>query len=95
MGRGGADHAVIGLAQRGQRQRIGRRAVEHEEHLAIAGEQGAEGIGGAARPCVVAIGDRGAVIGRGHGGQRFGADARIVVAGELLGFCGCHSMLQS
>jgi hypothetical protein len=48
MGRGGADHAVIGLAQRGQRQRIGRRAVEHEEHLAIAGEQGAEGT--AARP---------------------------------------------
>ncbi len=35
MGGGRADHAVIGLAERGQRQRIGRRAVEGEEDLGV------------------------------------------------------------
>ena len=62
MRRRRADHAVIGLAQRGQRQRIGRGAVEGEEHLGIGfRKQLPERIRGALRPGIVAIGGRVAI----------------------------------
>ena len=51
-----ADDAVVGLAERGQRQRIGRGAVEDEEHLARAFELHAKGIRRPRRPLVLAIG---------------------------------------
>ena len=86
MGGGRADHAVIGLAERRQRQRIGRGAVEGEEHLAIGGEQGAEGVRGALGPVIVAISGSMAAIGLFHRFPGFGADPGIIVAGELLHF---------
>ena len=84
MGRIGADHAVVGLAQGGQRQRVGGRAVEGEEDLALRLEQGAEGVSGARRPGILAIGGGVAAVGRLHRGPGLRADAGIVVAGELL-----------
>ncbi len=43
------DDAVIALAERGQGQRVGRRAVEDEKHLAIRLEQFAQRVGRALR----------------------------------------------
>jgi len=79
-----ADHAVVALAQRGQRQRVGGRAVEDEVDIAIGGEDFAQAVGDAARPFVVAVAGGVAVVGGEEGLQGFGADARAVVAGELL-----------
>ncbi len=80
----GADDAVIALAQRGQGQGVGGSAVEGEEHLAVGLEQLAEVLGGPFGPLIVAIGALVALVGLLHRGPGFGADAGIVVAGELL-----------
>jgi hypothetical protein len=78
------DHAVIGLAERGQRQRVGGGAVEDEEHLAIGLEQPPEAVGRGLRPGIGAVGGGVAGIGRLHRGEGLRADPGIVVAGELL-----------
>jgi hypothetical protein len=79
-----ADHAVVALAQRGQRQRVGDGAVEDEIDVAIGLEQRAQAVGDAPRPVVLAVAGGIAGIGGEQGLQGFGADARAVVAGELL-----------
>src|SRR3546814_4702869 len=84
MRRRGADDAVIGLAERRKRQRSGRSPVEREKDLAVGLKERAERIGGARGPFVIAIGGRRGCICRGHRGPGFGADAGIIVAGELL-----------
>jgi hypothetical protein len=84
--RGGrTDDAVIALAERGQRQRIGRRAVEGEKDLAFGLEQRAEGVGGAVGIGVLAISRDIAPVRLGHGGPGLGTDSGIIVAGKLLG----------
>ena len=85
MRRGRADHAMIALAQGGERQRIGRRAVEREEHLALGLEQRAERVRRAVGEGVFAISGDIALIRLGHRCPGLGADSGIVVAGELLG----------
>src|SRR3546814_15067860 len=52
--------------------------------LAVGLKERAERIGGARGPLVIAIGGRRGGICRGHRGPGFGADAGIIVAGELL-----------
>src|SRR3546814_8626537 len=52
--------------------------------LAVGLKERAERIGGARGPFVIAIGGRRGGICRGHRGPGFGADAGIIVAGELL-----------
>ncbi|MNC26131.1 hypothetical protein D3C75_742520 [compost metagenome] len=85
----GADHAVVALAQRGQGQGVGGGAVEGEEHFAVGFEQLAEVFRGAFGPLVVAVGAVVAMVGLFHRCPGFGADAGIVVAGELLALI-CH-----
>lgn len=85
----GADDAVVALAQRGQGQGVGSGTVEGEEHLAVGFEQVAEVFRGALGPLVVAVGAIVAVVGLFHCCPGFGADAGIVVAGELLALI-CH-----
>ncbi|MCY1182867.1 hypothetical protein D9M73_234490 [compost metagenome] len=84
----GADHAVVALAQRGQRQGVGRGAVEGEEHFAVGLEQVAEVIRSAGGPLVVAVGPLVPVVGLGHRGPGLRADSGVVVAGELLALVG-------
>ena len=78
-----AEDAVVRLAERGQRKRIGRRAVEDEEHLAVGLEHVADQVGRLGRPGVVAIADFVALVGLGHRGERFRANPGIVVTGKL------------
>jgi len=52
-----AKDAVVGLAKRGQGKRVGRGAVEDEEHLAIRLEHVAHQVAGFCRPGVVAVAD--------------------------------------
>ncbi|MNE69316.1 hypothetical protein D3C80_1650350 [compost metagenome] len=87
-----ADHAMVTLAQRGQRQRVGGGAVEGEKHFTVGFKQFAEIVGGAGGPFVVAVGALVAVVGLFHGRPGFRADAGIVVAGELLALVG-HGLL--
>ncbi|MCY1405739.1 hypothetical protein D9M71_209840 [compost metagenome] len=87
-----ADHAVVTLAQRRQRQRVGGGAVEGEKHFAVGFEQFAESVGGAGGPLVVAVCALVAVVGLFHGRPGFRADTGIVVAGELLALVG-HGLL--
>jgi hypothetical protein len=67
-----ADHAVVTLAQRRQRQGVGRGAVEGEEHFAVGFEQFTEIVGGAVGPFVVAIGALVAVVGLSMAAQASG-----------------------
>jgi hypothetical protein len=81
-----ADHGVIRLAQRRQRERVGRRAVEHEEDFAVGLEQVADAVADLRGPRVVAIGGLVAArVGLDQRPQRFRADARVVVGSEMLG----------
>ena len=90
MGRGRADDAMVGLAQGGQRQGVRGGTVEGEEHLRIRlVEQVAERVRCPLRPGILAIGGHRTAIGRFGGGPGLGADAGVIVAGELLGF-GLH-----
>lgn len=90
-----ADHAMVALAQRRQRQGVGGGAVEGEEHFAVGLEQVTETVGGAVGPFVIAIGALMAVVGLFHGGPGFRADAGIVIAGELLALVGHGPFLWS
>ena len=78
-----AEDAVIGLAERGQRKRVGRGAVEDEEHLAVGLEHVADQVGRLGRPGVVAIADFVALVGLGHSGECLRANPGIVVTGKL------------
>jgi hypothetical protein len=96
-----ADDAVIRLAQRRQRQRIGRGAIEDEVHLALRFKQAPEGISGFGRPRIVAIRRHVPAIRGFHRRPSLGTNSRIVVAGKLLVqilFCdfshGASSFLQ-
>ena len=71
------------MTERGQRKRIGRRAVKHEEHFAIYVEDFTDQVGGPRRPWIVAVADGVAQVGLGQRGPGFGTDAGIVVAGEM------------
>ena len=53
-----AEDGVVALAQRGERQRVGRGAVEDEEDLAVGLEELAQQVGGPGGPGVVAVGGR-------------------------------------
>ena len=75
---------MIGLAERGQRQRVGRGAVEDEVHFALGLKEAAKRVGRFGRPRVVAIRRHVPAIGGFHRLPRFGADSRVVVAGKLL-----------
>src|SRR3546814_3914353 len=79
-----ADDAVIGLAERGERERVGRRAVEGEEDLAACFEERPEGVGSALCPFVVAVGRRRGRVRGSHRIPCFGTNARIIIAGKLL-----------
>ena len=78
-----ADDAVIRLAERRQRQGVGRRAVEDEEDFAIGLEQLAERIAGPLGERIVAIGGRVRALAARECVPGFGADAGVVVAGKL------------
>jgi len=86
---------MVALAQRGQRQGVGGRTVESEEHLAVGLEQIAETVGGAVGPFIIAVGALMALVGLFHGGPGFRADAGIVVTGELLALVGHGPFLWS
>ena len=82
---------MVRLAQGGERQRVGGGAVEGEEHLAVGLEGLAQEVGGLGRPAVVAVAGLVAAVRLGHGGERLGADAGVVVARELsAGGAGAH-----
>ncbi|GEM_PF-2963438 len=84
VGNVGADHAVVTLAERRQRQGIRSRAIESEKHLAVGIEQRPKVIGRARCPLIVAVRPVMPLIRSGHGLPGFWAYAGIVVAGKLL-----------
>ena len=84
MGEAVADDAAIGLAQAGQSQRIGRRAVEDEKHLAGSLEQFPEPVAGFGGPSILPVGWFVAVVDLRQRRQRFRAYTGVVVAGQLL-----------
>src|SRR5262249_57010610 len=76
---------MVRLAERRERQRIGRRAVEHQEYFTLRFEDVADEVGRLRGPCVVAITDFMPGVGLRERGEGFGADAGVVVAGEMAG----------
>jgi hypothetical protein len=85
MAEGVSNHGVIGPADLRQRQGIGRRTVEDEEHLAVRLEQLADARAGLLRPGVVAVaGDMALGVGADQRIEGLRADAGVVVGGELL-----------
>ena len=81
-----ADDGVVALAHGGERQRVGRRAVEDEEDLAVGLEGLPEEPAGPLGPGIVAVGGGVAAVGLGHGLPGFGTDPGIVVAGKLVSY---------
>jgi hypothetical protein len=78
-----ADHAVIGLAAGGERERVRRGSVEDEKHFAIRLEKVPQQVRRALRPAIHPVGWRGIAVRALHRLPRFGADPGGVVAGEL------------
>ena len=78
-----AQDAVVRLAHGGEGEGVGGGAIENEEDLTLRFEDVADEIRGHGGPFVVAIAADVAVVGFGDGGPCFGADAGVVVAGEL------------
>src|SRR6185295_3954795 len=76
-------NAVIGLAGRGERERVGSGAVEDEEDLTMRLEDLADQVGGAGGPGIVAVTDRMALIGFRQRCPGFGTDAGVIVAGKM------------
>ena len=91
-----ADNRLVTARQRRQRQRIGRGAVEYEEHLrGIVLEQRPNQCAGALGPGVGAVAGRIAAVGGLQRVPGFGTDAGGVVAGELPArFNGLHECRQ-
>ena len=90
------DHGVIGPADLRQRQGVGRRAVEDEEHVAVRLEQLADTRARLLRPGVVAVAGHAALgVGADQRVERLRAYAGVVVGGELLGHAvlrGCQTL---
>ena len=84
VGRLTADNRVVRLAERSQRQRIGRGAIEGKENLAVSLKHFPKSIGCSRGPGVVSVARDVAMIGGFHGGPRLRTDAGIIVACELL-----------
>ena len=78
-----ADDAVIGLAQRGQRQGVGGGAIEDEEHLAVGFEQLTDAVARTCGPGVFAVGAGVPRVGLGERLPTGWTEAGVVVAGEL------------
>src|SRR6266568_5412780 len=78
------DYAMIGLAKRRQRKRIGRGPIEHEEKLAISFKKFPKGIRRARRPLIVTVGRRMTAICALHRSPCIRADTRVVVTCKLL-----------
>ena len=78
-----AENAVVGLAQRRQRKRVGRRAVKDEKHLAVGLEDVANQVGRLVGPGIVSITDFVTLVGLRHGGEGFRTNTGIIVAGKL------------
>lgn len=77
------DDAVIRLASGRERERIGRRAAEGEEHFALRLENLADEIGSLARPFVFAVGGTMAGVGFLQCLPGFRADTCVIIAGEV------------
>ena len=80
----GADDTVVGLAERGESERVGGSAVEDEVDFALGLKKLAESVGRFGGPGIVAVGGGVAAIGGLHGLPCFRADSRVVVAAKLL-----------
>ena len=78
----GAQHRVMGLGERLQREHVGGRPVENGKHFRSGAEMLAECALGGARPRVVTVADDVAGVGSGDGLQDVRMDARVVVARE-------------
>lgn len=83
MGDVRAQNAVVGLAERGEGKGVGGGAVEGEEDFAVGLEEVAEEVGGLLGPLVIAVAALVGGVGLFHGLPGLGADAGVVVAGEL------------
>ena len=83
MGDFGAKDGMVGLAERGEGEGVGGGAVKNEEDFALGLEDFADEVGRAGGVGIVAVGAGVAVIGFLEGGPCFGADAGVVIAGEL------------
>src|SRR5262245_33773899 len=81
-----AKNAVVRLAERRERQRIGRCAVEYQEHFTLRFEDVADETGRLRGPRVVAITDFMSSVSLRERCEGFGANASVVVAGEMAGF---------
>jgi len=78
-----AKDAVIRMAAGGERKRIGGGAIKDKEDLAMRLKHVTQQVGSATCPRIIAVTTGVAVVGFLEGGPRFGADAGIIVAGEL------------
>lgn len=76
-------NAVIRLAKRRERERVGGRAVEDEEYFAILLKDFAKQVRSTLRPSVIAVADLVIGIGLLQGSPRLGTDPGIIVAGEV------------
>ena len=83
MGQFVAEDAVIGLAHGGEREGVGRRAVEDEEDFAVGLEDFADEVRRAGRPRIVAVADGVVVIGFRERSPGLGADAGVIITGEM------------
>ena len=89
-----ADHAVKRLTDRGQGQRIGGSAIEHEVNVTVGIEQRPQAIRRLLRPAVLTVGRLIHPVGRLHGFPGLRAHTAVVVAGKLLGL-GHNALLNS
>jgi hypothetical protein len=78
-----AKNAMIRLAHGGEREGVRSGAVEDEEYFAVRFEEFANQIRSFGRPIVVAVAADVPLIGLCRRSPGFGADARVIVAGEL------------
>jgi hypothetical protein len=78
-----AENAVIRLAKGGQRQGVGRSAVENKENLALGFEDIADEVSGFGGPGIIAIAADMAAIGLKHLSPSLRADAGVIVTGEM------------
>ena len=85
-----AKDAVKGPAKMSQRERVGRRAVEDQEGLAVRLENFAHLVADAPGPLILAVGGGGVVICLGQGGPGFRANRGGIIARELMALARRH-----
>ena len=83
VGRVTADHRLIRLAKRRQRNRIGGGAVENKENLGVRFKDFPQAIANVVRCIVVAVRRSKPIIGVDERRHGFGTNARRIVAGKL------------